>query len=782
MILFKKTIRAMLRNKKAYISCILLMSIGVALYISFAAAVSALKNSAESFYIENNLADISAKVTAISQSEIARLEEIDGIKEVYPRIVEDLRVEHSKSDDIMTLRVVSKDFTYDGTTLNEYSYEGRDITYDNEILLGVEYMNANDLVVGDTIDIVHSGKVDTFTIVGFVMSPEFVYLMKDGSDFMPDKKGFGYAYVTLKMMNSLSNMDNQYNSLLFTLEDGYTYEDVKINLEDVLDDYGLINLTKKEDMLSYSMVDLEIQAIEKMATAMPLSFLAMVSMILYLTLKRVIEQERMEIGMLKAFGYLDKEILNHFLIYGVITGMFGGFLGIIMGYLMGDAILAQYAMYFILPIETTLMGIDSYVIGFILALASGIIGTYFGVRKILKLSPVDAMKNEVPNVNVKKSFSENKFLKKILKTSGFMAIRNIQRNMLRSGFIVVGIAFSFAMGAYMVSATNLIDGMIFVQIEKVKKYDVKLSFYDQVDSGTVEYIQDYEGVTVASGIYETPVTIRKGSKSTVTNLIGLPSESPLYKAYDEETKSNKVIGEEGIVLSSFYADEIGAKKGDYIYIDSYLLEDSIKLKVTDIATMTMSDAVFMNIDTLYDYFDTDGYTSVVLNTDNYEVIKNDFKEASNIKLIEDKEKTLQNLTELISTYDIMFDFMDIFTIALVFIIIYNISVIAFSERAREYSTLKVIGVTTKEIAEIVDLEFWILTAVGIFFGIFCALGLKIGVSSMMDISTFSFDTKLRLNECVRAGMQCIIAVYLSNLMNKKNIKVLDLVTVLKERG
>ncbi len=782
MILFKKAIRSMLRNKKAYISCILLMALGVALYISYGAAIESLKYATDTFYEDYRLADIYAKVRGISASDIDRIESVEGVGEVYPRIVNDFRVEHSKSDDIMSLRFLSADLSYEGRTLNQYLYEGQDITDDHDILLSIEYLKANELAIGDTIDVVHSGKVDTFTIVGSVMSPEFVYFMKDSTEFLPDKKNFGYAYVSLPMMNSLSGGGNTYNDLVMSLDSGYEFSDIKSILEDDLKDYGLISLYEKKDLLSYAMLDVEIKAVESMATSMPLTFLAMVAMILYLTLKRVIEQERMEIGMLKAFGYLDKQILSHFLVYGIITGIFGGLLGMVMGYYMCDALLAQYAMYFILPIDSAIIQVQPFIVGFILAIATGSIGTYFGVRKILKLSPVESMKNEAPIVDIKKSFSDNRFLKLILKTSGFMALRNIQRNRLRSIFIVVGIAFSFGMGGYMASATGMMDGMLFNQIEKVKKYDGKMSFFTPVDEATLQYIDDYEGVTIASGIYETPIVIRKGSKTIGSNLVGIPEDCQIYKLYDESINSTKELSKDGIVIPSYYADEIGAKVNDYVYIDSYLLEDSVKVKVTDVVQVTMSEAVYMNLETFHDIFGTSGYTSVIFNTDDYNLIKEDFKNASNIKLIEDKAKTLENLQNMMGTYDIMFQTMDLFTIAIVFIIIYNISTIAFSERSREYSTLKVIGVTTKEIAEIVDLEFWILTAVGIFFGLFCLKGIKIALSEMMDIGTFSFGTSLKFGECLRAGMQCIIAVYLSNLVNKKNIKVLDLVTVLKERG
>lgn len=782
MILIKKAIRSMLRNKKAYISCILLMALGTALYISFNSAILNLTQSKENFYENNRLADIFAKVTTISQSDLDKIENIEGIEEVVPRIVNEFRIEHEDIETIMTVRLISSDLEYEGTTINQYIYEGRDIENDQDILLNSGFMELNNIKIGDEVTIDYSGKSTNFTIVGSVLTPEYVYLVKDPTELMPDQKTFGIGYVSLPMMNKISNSQNTYNDLVMTLKSGFEFDDVKLELEDNLKDYGLTTLYFVDDLLSNVMLETELTSLSGMATSVPVVFLGMVIAILYLTLKRVIEQERMEIGMLKAFGYSNFQILNHYLVYGFATGIFGGILGCIFGYAMCDAMLQVYLEFFMMPMDANDIALQPFIIGFVLSIGCGIVGTLFGVKKVLALSPVDSMKSEVPIVNLKKSHSNNKILKMIFKTSGFMALRNIQRNKLRGLFIIIGIGFSFAMAAFMASATSMIDGMIFVQLNNVKKYDAKFTFFNPIDENTLEYISDYEDVKIANGIYETPVTLRFGTKSTGSNLVGMNPDASLYKIYDEYEKANKKLTEYGIILCSYFADELGVKAGDYIYVDSYLLEDSIKIKVDDVAQMTMADAAYIDIDLLYDLFNVNGYTSIILGTDNYDVIKEDFKNAENIKSIEDKETTNQNLETLMSSYDIMFDFMFFMTVAIVFIIIYNISTIAFSERCREYATLKVMGVTTKEISEIVDLEFWLLTFVGLLLGIFLTYVLKQSMNQMMDVENFALDTKVYPYEIFSASLQCCFAVFLSNLMNKKNIKKLDLVTVLKERG
>ncbi len=797
MILIKKAIRSMLRNKKAYISCILLMSLGISLYIVFNSLVLNLSTARDDYYENYRLADIFVKVNAISKNETTSLEKIEGIKEAVPRIVNEFRIEHKDIETLMTVRLISDDLQHNGTTINQYIYDNHNnsnshshshshsnaIENDTDILLNVEFMSLNNIKIGDTVSIIYSGKVNDFDVIGSVMSPEYVYLTKDATQLVPDKNSFGFGYVSQATLNNISNANNTYNDIVIELEDGYEFDDVKIALENSLNKYGLIELTERKYQTSYAMFEAEFDSIKSMSQSLPMTFLAMVITILYLTLKRVIEQERMEIGMLKAFGYTDFQILNHYLIYGLLTGLLGGVFGCILANSMASELLELYSEYYLLPTNNSQFSLLPYLTGFILSIFCGLIGTFFGVKKVLKLTPVDAMKAEAPIINVKHSKNNsNKFFKKIFKTSGFMALRNIQRNKVRSLFIIIGISFSFAMGAYMASTTKLVDTMMFVQINDVKKYDAKFSFFTPVDDTALHYIQDLESISIANGIYEIPVQLRNKDNSTYSTLIGLQGNSSLYKAYDEKTETNKHINSDGVVLGSYFADILKVKEGDFIYIDSPLLDESIKVLVTDIAQMTMADANYININTLYDMFGVSGYTSIIFNTNNYDIIKNDFKSADNISVIEDKETMNQNLKNMIGSYDIIFDFMYFITIGIVFIIVYNISTISFSERSREYATLKVIGVTTKEIAEIVDLEFWLLTFLGMFLGIFMTKGLKISINNMMDMENLLFDETIYLYEIIISAVQCSLAVFLSNYMNKKNIKKLNLVTVLKERS
>ena len=132
-------------------------------------------------------------------------------------------------------------------------------------------------------------------------------------------------------METLVPDQGMYNDLVFKLAPGIDYENVKDQLEDALKPYGLISIIPRADQTSHLLLSEELKSLEAMSTSLPIIFLAIAAMILYITLKRLIEQQRGQIGILKAFGYSTQEILTHYLSYSLVIALVGSILGGILG-------------------------------------------------------------------------------------------------------------------------------------------------------------------------------------------------------------------------------------------------------------------------------------------------------------------------------------------------------------------------------------------------------------------------------------------------------------------
>lgn len=784
MILLKKALRSILRNKKAYVSCIVLMALGVIIFTSMNTALFVVDKGKEAYYNDNRLGDAFATVTQIPRSSINKLEEIEGIKQVDGRLVQNVRViMPDNNEDVITLRLISTIIGHNDQRLNAYVHTGNDLVNIDDIFLGYDFYKAYEYEPGDKIKLLVDNKVYDFNIAGSVYSPEYVYIVKEQGDLFSDTTKYNIAYIDEEIYMSITGMEGIYNDLSFQFDDGITYDDVKNELEYELEKYGLITLYEKDDLFSYLMLEEEIKSGKSMSTSMPMAFVSMAAIVLYLMLKRIIEQDRSQIGMLKAFGYSNTVVLNHYIIYGLVTGVFGAILGLLVGYMVTGAFIQVYLDYYKLPIENVITDYRYFYVGGIISVMGGIIGAYLGAKDVIKLRPADAMRPKAPKPVKKDIRKVLPFLTHMLTPRGFMATRSIMRNKVRSGFIVIGIIFSYSMIVIIGTMTGMIDSMFYNQFIHVLKYDAEIALRESVpyDQG-VQSAMAMDEITYAEGVLKVPVVIYNGHEKTGTTLVGIKGENYLYKIYDDDYKINKRLDEEGMVLSNMIANNINVKKGDYIYISSPYFDKDQKIYISDVVNQSIGMSGYIDIELLSKLLNKDVETnSIIIKTSDLSQVRKHLIYSDKVSKIEDKNDTLAMYEELFSSYSFIIYMMQIAAAAIGFTIIYNTAVISMSERSREYATLRVLGLNINEVKEIMSFEYWILCFLGIVLGIPFTMLLNYGLQQAIDVDAFSWPSVIPSSAYVMGIVGCVFAVFLSNLSTVKAIKKLDLVEVLKER-
>jgi len=780
-ILFKKAFRAIWESKRVYAACMVLTSVGILIFVTMSISTNALIVARDNYYRQSRLADVFASVKAIPKTSVEKLRSVTGISDVLARLVVDARVIMSGSDKIISLRLVTIDPDLHAT-LNTVSYAGTMFRDDRDIMIGNDFFAAHHLKLGDTIRLIVYGREQDFTVCASAQSPEYVYTVKEGES-LPDPETFDVAFVQEKTLFTLTNYKDTYNDLCFQLAPGFTFGNMRAVLEDKLERFGLLTLTAQKDQTSCSMMDAKIEGNLKIGRTIPFIFVLMAVIVLSIMLKRVIEQDRIQIGTLKAFGYSNGMIVGHYLVYGAITGISGGIMGCIIGYYVSGKLIGLNAAMYNLPHLVRANVTDIMTSAMCIAVVSGLAGAFAGARNVLQLSPAEAMRPSAPPA-VKNRVSKFHFIGALLLNSrGNMAIRGILRNKTRSLFIIMGMMFSFALLTLIGSYLSLIDDMLMTQFTKIQLYNGKISLVLPVRyTDALSNIRKLRGVSLAEGMLEMPAELKHNHLSKDTAITGLESDSALYKIHDDGRNTDLKIARDSIVLSSKLAENLEVKPGDTVYISSYMLKDDVKLIVSDVADMSMGQTCYMNAKDLERIFDlSDEVTSVILKADDMNVIRNYFAEASNVSAIQDKDTIIANNRKLMESVSSALFFLEIMAIAVAFAIIYNTSSISLSERKREYSTLRVLGLTVNEVAEILHFESWTLCSAGMIFGIPFANFLSASLSRAINMDLFTFPSHIHFYAYISALIGCITAVFLSNRSAVRNIRRFDMVEVLKDR-
>jgi len=219
-ILFKKAIRSMLRHKKAYISCIVLMALGVWTYATMNTALLEIEKGKDGYYEEQRLGDAFASVTQIPKTALSELEAIEGIHQVDGRIVETFRVMMpAYSDDVIKLKTISTVMDTNNRRLNAYVRAGNDLRSIEDILIGHDFYQAYDFEPGDRVTLIIRQRTYDFTVQGSIYSPEYVYIVENINEFFSDTTKYNIAYMDEVTLMSLLGMEGLYNDLSFSFEE-----------------------------------------------------------------------------------------------------------------------------------------------------------------------------------------------------------------------------------------------------------------------------------------------------------------------------------------------------------------------------------------------------------------------------------------------------------------------------------------------------------------------------------------------------------------------------------
>lgn len=784
--LWRKMLRDIMENKVAYIACVIVIAIGLTTYSSMSTAKDNLFMAKDEFYKEYHLADVFAEVKSMPKARLQALAEVDGISAVSGRLVEDVRVLMPDSNNNIYLRLISLD-NPEGNELNGINLIRGKFPDKNsrEVLLAEKFYAAHQLNIGNKINVAINGKKVELSISGSGQSPEYVYALKDVQSIAADPYAFEVAYLPYEDMEMLFDQKGLVNDISFTLDPGAKFVDVEQKLKTDLKQYELESLYEVEDQISNAMLSQELEGLEKMAASIPIVFLLIAAIILYIMLKRLVESQRGQIGTMKAFGYGRWEILFHYLCYGLFVGIFGGVLGGLLGTVLSAGLIDLYQEYFSLPNLEAQFSLKYFLLGVLMTALFSIAASFQGVRGVIKLQPADAMHPPVPTFTKKTWIERIPGFFRMFNVQGRMAMRNIVRNKNRSFFTLIGMVFTFGLMASFFSMGSMVETMMMDQFTKVQKQDVKLTFSKPLPRAeTVRELQHLKGIKLVEPFLEVPVSLRFTNHKKDVIALGIIQNATLYNVFDKE--GNRLeIPKTGMMVSEQVANQLGVQAGDIVHMESvYAKEDEIKIKVEKIIPQYLGANVYMDQDALIEILEEgEMATSALLAIDKRAIpnLKDEYDISKFVGTIEIRQESIDKFNEMMELTAYTYGLMAVIAIITGVAIVYNSSIISLAERKRELASLRVLGMTPKEVMEVISVEQWAIGLAGVLAGIPFANLINTALSKSMSSDLYTIPDVTYPYALVQAFIGTMIAIWISQASISRKVKQLDLVSVLKER-
>ena len=276
---------------------------GVAMFIMSFSTMESLRWTQESYYQRFRFAQVFAPLKRAPDAVERRIAEIPGVAQVETRVAANVTVDVEGFREPVMGRLISLPEQPAGGLNQLYLRRGRFAASGrgDEALVSEAFAVAHNLHPGGAVRAVINGRQQRLTLVGVVLSPEYVMQIR-GGDVLPDTKRFGVFWMEREALANAYNMDGAFNDVALTLADPAAETGVIDRLDDVLRPYGGIGAYGRSDQLSNKYVTDELRQLRAMGMIVPTIFLAVATFLFNVVLSRLVSTQREQIAALKAFG------------------------------------------------------------------------------------------------------------------------------------------------------------------------------------------------------------------------------------------------------------------------------------------------------------------------------------------------------------------------------------------------------------------------------------------------------------------------------------------------
>ncbi|MFA5634674.1 MAG: FtsX-like permease family protein [Anaerovoracaceae bacterium] len=773
----------MIKNSKSqFLAVLIIIVVGICVYTSMNMASDNLGHTLDSYYEENRFPDLFVQVMGVPVQETERLQGIAGVSDVSGTLTMDVPVLSADTERRKTLRL----YTTKGDP-RELSgsilLEGRPLSQGRkEIWLISQYAKANGIVPGDEIRIQVSGMDHTLTVVGVVANPEFIYLIENAQSIMPDESNFGVGYLSEATGRMIMGEGQNYNYIRIEYEPGVDEEILTEAVEEQLKPYGINSVTKRENQLSNAIMQEELNSLTMMSDSLPFLFLFTAGFILVMILSRMVKNDRLKVGVLKAIGYGNKPILLHYTKYAIVVGIIGGLLGSSLGMALAGAMTKLYLEFFNLPLLRLEFDITYIFTAILLTALFCVVSGIIGARGVLKIAPSDSMREEPPKKGKRILLERAPFVWKRFSFSRKLVMKNIFRNKKRTIFVITGVTLTYGMMMFTVTMPEVVDQLMNQHFTEFQRMDYNIGFYKPTDESAVGDLYHLIDIDYAEGKVEFPFELSRGHKKQSVNILGLEKDTRFYSFKDAGDKP-VYVREGGILLSENLAKSLNVGTGDNIQIKSFLTEKTeLDLPVAGVIKQSLGMNAYMEIDEMRKRLLEEGMVTGVFLDSGDDAISEKLLKAANIASVMSTQDMRDVYEEYMELIIVSIGFMLFFSGIIGFCIVYISTMISISEREGEFSSLRVLGFTKMEIFRMIRRENNMITVIGILAGIpvgwmFCKYS-----SEVFSTDIYSLDMMPTLGTAIWAGVFTVGFVVLAQLATYRKIRKLDFLQALKNRA
>lgn len=778
-------LRGLWRLRGQSLATALVVGAGVALYIMSIGALNSIEASRDAFYDRYRLANVFASAKRAPLSLARTVSATPGVRAMHARITGAVILDVPAFDEPVNGLVHSLPDRRDAALNSVHLVRGRfpDPGRQQEVLVSDGFAKAHGLTSGDTIGALLNGKRQELHVVGTGLSPEHVFTIPPGN-LTPDDRRFAVLWLNREVLEGAFDQQGAFNELLLLTDRSTPVQSIIQTVDRLLAPYGGTGAYARAELMSDKFLRSEMDQLATMARILPPLFMAVAAFLLWVMIGRVIDTDREEIGLLKAFGYRNSEIGLHYGQLVVAISLVGVAIGCALGAWLGRGITGLYAEFYRFPFLIFRVDGTAYVAAVGISVASALAGAAGPVRRAVRLSPAVAMEPPAPTLYASRLQVAVARLRWLDEPSR-MIVRHLLRWPTRSGLSILGIAL--AAGLCIASSFNLdaIGKMLDFTFNYAARQDATITFVEPRQESALQDLMRLPGVVAVEPMRAVPVRLRFGFRERREALNGVPQGASINRLIDDQWRPVSVPPR-GLVLTAALAERLGAGRGSRIRVE--VLEGKrpvLDLPVVDVVRSYFGTGAYIDRDELARLMQEGPLVSgAYLKVDPAQEAElfRAVKQRPMIAGISFRSAVLRNFERQVKENILVFRFYNLaLSVIIVFGVVYNNARLSFSERARELATMRVLGYRRSEVSYILLGELIVLTLLSLPLGVAIGLGFARYIAGAFSSDIYTIPFAVSSATIGLALATVLVASIASGLLVRRRVDRLDLLRVLKSR-
>ncbi len=763
--LFRKSLRDMQKSKSQFLSIFIMATLAVSIMTGLDSIWFTVQNHADAMYRAANLSDLWVTVQNPSEQQLWGIRQIGGVTQVEKRFSADADTDLPGGP---TLHVYALN---DRSTLDQPELqEGKFAKSGGGAVLDSGFAKAHGLKVGDTVSIKLNGVWLRLSIDGLALSSEQVHAVKNSATLVPDPATYGFVVVHTGVLESVYGQ-KVYNQISVKTKPGTDLTQV-VQQADAEIGRELIGITLQKDSSSVSSVNGRIQQFKTLSIVFPLLFFLVTALITQSTMMRLVENQRAQIGVLKALGYSKRSILWHYTSYGVMVGVLGSVFGLLLGpNAFGRILVPQLKLAFSDYKLSINFGHFVFVFLLILLCTGGV--SFYACWKLQGDTPAVLLREKPPKKGDHIFLEALPSLWRKMKFSSKLIARNTVKNKIRLLMSIIGVMGCTGVIISALTIKSTLSGITDQMYGTTFTYDQKIILdTKKADSRYLSNL-DLDGVTQQAEESALEVVYPNGEQKMEPVTI-TPKDSPLIHMQD--VAGNPIsLPENGILMTRKLCKSLGVEAGDIVRIKR-TNNGYVSVPIVQVAYLASGQGIYMT-DTYWESLgETFKPTALLVKwngTPDEKFLASDAVADSATR--ESQQSSLSSSMQVVNLAVIM---MIVMGASLAFVVLYNTSILNFVERVRDLATLRVLGFRHREIRNLVLIENYFSVLLGMLAGIPIGRFISWIIASSLD-ERLDLLGNITLPDVLIAGVTTLCFAWIINNVVARKMKQIDMLEALK---